>query len=351
MALGTDLVFVNQGGGRSAGHFTTPEQVAANDWNLTAEIQDNGSILRWSNGAVWRKLDLSGTWHEGDLLHLSSVYEALPDVVFVNQGGGRSAGRFATPEQVAATDWNLTATVEDHGSILRWSNGAVWRKLDLSGTWHEGNLLHPSSVSQSGPNLIFVNQGGGTSAGRFAGPDKVKAIDWNLTAEVQENGSVLRWSNGAVWRKLDLSGTWHEGDLLHPSRILTAEQDHLDQQFVACSEAMTAGEIVDVCGKCGVVMAAGAVSGGRSEWGRFVGALAAKVESSNCAKCVAALSQALSEKQSPQVHGDRDRGGGSIDAGGGGGGGTARQGGRDCTQPVRPMDKGPRDRGEIGPRI
>jgi hypothetical protein len=53
---GSVLVFINEGGSRSKGHFIDSATVVATDWkNLKASLENNGNELHWDNSTVWVK--------------------------------------------------------------------------------------------------------------------------------------------------------------------------------------------------------------------------------------------------------------------------------------------------------
>ena len=49
------LLFTNEGGSRSAGHFIDANTVIATDWvgGLRGTLKDGGNTIRWANGTVW----------------------------------------------------------------------------------------------------------------------------------------------------------------------------------------------------------------------------------------------------------------------------------------------------------
>lgn len=61
--------------------------------------------------------------------HVAKIRQNGDQLVFVNEGGQRSRGRFLNSTQVVATNWgNLHASVHGDGEEIRWSNGTVWKR-------------------------------------------------------------------------------------------------------------------------------------------------------------------------------------------------------------------------------
>lgn len=96
----------------------------------------------------------------------------------------------------------------------KWGLSELRRKIDacenqplnLSGSFtcegpHCGKGT--ATVTQAGQNLIFTNESGMTSKGRFLSKYSVIADDWEggLHGEVSADGRTITWSNGSVWTR------------------------------------------------------------------------------------------------------------------------------------------------------
>lgn len=60
----------------------------------------------------------------------------------------------------------------------------------------------PTSIRRGNAgNLIFTNEGGSVSNGRFIDANTVIATDWagGLRGSLQDGGNTIRWANGTVW--------------------------------------------------------------------------------------------------------------------------------------------------------
>lgn len=86
---------------------------------------------------------------------------------------------------------------------------------DISGTWYNAN--QPTSIQQSGNELIFTNEDGQSVTGRFTSGTQVVADQWGgLTGTIA--GDRINWANNSVWTRTvqtypNISGTWYFGNL------------------------------------------------------------------------------------------------------------------------------------------
>ena len=70
----------------------------------------------------------------------------------------------------------------------------------IGGGWRINN--RPASIKQSADGvLLFINEGGARSAGRFIDANTVIASDWvgGLRGTLEDGGNTIRWANGTVW--------------------------------------------------------------------------------------------------------------------------------------------------------
>jgi hypothetical protein len=77
---------------------------------------------------------------------------------------------------------------------------------DLSGTWYMGGPINagmPCKISQEGSTLIFVNENGAQSAGKFVDAKTVIATDWEngLRGTISADGNRIDWANGSWWTR------------------------------------------------------------------------------------------------------------------------------------------------------
>lgn len=78
--------------------------------------------------------DLSGNW-ESKYRPTSqwancSITQEGNSLTFINEVGGKSKGRFLSPGEVVAEEWEngLHAKVKESGNRLEWANSSVWRR-------------------------------------------------------------------------------------------------------------------------------------------------------------------------------------------------------------------------------
>ncbi|HEY3964028.1 MAG TPA: hypothetical protein VGM05_05680, partial [Planctomycetaceae bacterium] len=220
---GSSLTFTNEDGSTSTGMVVSSNEVEATQWgNLTATLSSDGNTLTWSNGTVWTKgaaqVNIAGTWMiDGKQ---TSIQQTGTSLVFTNENGQTSQGMFIGSEEIEATDWgDLTGTLVNNNTQINWSNGTTWTLSgvvvtppNIAGAWMYNGKA--TSIAQSGNNLTFTNEVGGTSAGTFDSSTEVTATTWNnLTGTLSNNDQTITWSNGTVWTKGTISvptigGTW-----------------------------------------------------------------------------------------------------------------------------------------------
>ncbi len=232
------LLFTNENGLRSKGSFLNTDTVVATEWEngLRGSVQDGGNTIQWANGTVWYR-NQTGYGQSGSLPSLSDAWicdgkptsitqDAGGNLVFTNQMGWKSKGRFADAATVIATEWEngLRGSLQDGGNTIRWANGTAWFRSGptgvrlnpteslLGGVPSQGRLPSlggawicdgkPTSITQDGSgNLVFTNQMGMKSKGRFADAGAVIATEWEngLRGSLQDGGNTIRWANGTAW--------------------------------------------------------------------------------------------------------------------------------------------------------
>jgi hypothetical protein len=84
---------------------------------------------------------------------------------------------------------------------------AQQKAIDVAGEWLlEGKADQPCAIFRHGSVLLLVNENGDLGTGRWDAEGKVVVLkgegwDKGLTAEVQNRGKALKWSNGSVWNR------------------------------------------------------------------------------------------------------------------------------------------------------
>jgi hypothetical protein len=135
------LVFTNEFGQRSGGHFADSSTVIATDWErgLRGSLDNNGNTIRWANGTTWTRTpgaasnwpSVGGSWSFAG--RATSIVQDAADprkLVFINEFGQRSGGHFADSSTVIATDWErgLRGSLDNNGNTIRWANGTTWTR-------------------------------------------------------------------------------------------------------------------------------------------------------------------------------------------------------------------------------
>ena len=150
------------------------------------------------------EFNLSGLWTVGG--KLARITQNGANLTFVNQNGIGSTGKYIARDTVSAVGYGLTAkvdvTVADQGRLI-FSNGVVWLRISLGGTYVVNNKL--ATVTQSNDvQLGFVNENGQTSTGSVLTATTLVASNYSGGQATFGDGQI-RFQNGQVWRKLDLS--------------------------------------------------------------------------------------------------------------------------------------------------
>ena len=145
--------------------------------------------------------NIAGTWFiNGQQTNIQQNGEQL---VFTNEFGQQSSGRFVSQTQIVADQWGgLRGTVG--ASTITWANNTIWTRTaestpNISGTWFMGDRA--TSISQNGTSLIFTNENGTSAQGRFLSSTEVIADGWGGLRGTLVNSSTIRWANGHTWTR------------------------------------------------------------------------------------------------------------------------------------------------------
>jgi hypothetical protein len=124
--------------------------------------------------------------------------------------------QYYAPAQPLSGQYQMNGTITNRGNF--WDNGSNWgnsppvvnvaqyakyggqygnRIPNIAGVYTIAG--RPAEVRQRGHRLLFINEWGSTSEGRFLSPTLVQAYDWDhgLTGVLTHNG--IEWANGTVW--------------------------------------------------------------------------------------------------------------------------------------------------------
>merc|ERR1719316_2049205 len=94
----------------------------------TARLDETGRRIQWSDGDVWKRAGLNGTWKETS----SGIIHTLSgDSLSTAMKGGtekRESVELLSPLSFSVTlgDLTYTATLDDLGMSLNWSDGDIW---------------------------------------------------------------------------------------------------------------------------------------------------------------------------------------------------------------------------------
>ncbi len=183
---------------------------------------DNPNILTLKGGAL---IGLKKYQEALDCLQ-KALLQIVDDPLALTYKGQAlfNLGRFSE----AASCFNRTAALEPNSYAakagLNWSNQKISSSApipegnkntttekiiainevekNLAGAWLSNG--RPTSITQdSSGNLVFTNEMGWVSKGRFANTDTVIATEWEggLRGSLQDGGRVIRWANGTMWTR------------------------------------------------------------------------------------------------------------------------------------------------------
>jgi len=145
--------------------------------------------------------NIAGTWFING--QATNIQQTGDQLVFTNEKGQQSTGRFTSQTQIVADQWNnLRGTV--NGSTISWANNSIWTRAqestpNIAGTWYIGKLA--TNIAQNGTNLTFTNENGTMAQGRFLSSTEVIADGWGGLRGTLVNNSTIRWANGDSWTR------------------------------------------------------------------------------------------------------------------------------------------------------
>lgn len=208
---GEQLVFTNENGQQSSGHFINQSQVVADQWGgLVGTL--NADRINWSNNTVWTRTqqslpNISGQWFFGS--QATSIAQNGTSLTFTNENGTVAAGRFLSSTEVIADGWGGLRGTLVNNSTIQWANGTTWSRTQGTPTtpflppdWValNGRMAHISYGSNG--SLIFTNSAGVQTTGFFLNSSQVYANGWNITGTLNSvsNPTRIDWSNGSMWQ-------------------------------------------------------------------------------------------------------------------------------------------------------
>ena len=137
---GNSLVFTNENGNSSQGHFESGDVVVADSWQggLRGRLSPDRTRIDWANGSSWSRgstpatfANLHGTWYrEGNRSLQAFVDQNGGALVFTNERGEKSAGHFESYYVVVADSWQggLRGRVDQKLTRINWDNGSSWQR-------------------------------------------------------------------------------------------------------------------------------------------------------------------------------------------------------------------------------
>ena len=215
---GSTLAIQNVGGktARSKGSITGNKVIAEDFATQNGTLSGDGSRIKWTDGVVWIRSSLNGTWigyyDDGTKSpYVWSVKQTGSILAIENVGGdtAKSKGRVEGNRVVAEDFATKNGTLSADGSRIKWTDGVVWMKLpNLQGTWvgyYNDGTKSPYvwAIRQTLATLAIENVGGAAakSVGSVAG-NKVFAQDFaTQKGTLSDDGSRIKWTDGVVWVK------------------------------------------------------------------------------------------------------------------------------------------------------
>ena len=220
---GQSIILTNEQGVSSQGRFLSSNEIIADDWGPLRGSLVNTGTIDWANGDRWTRTQgspnpsnpaLPSNWiveANGGTARISS--DGNGNLTFTNVAGRTSAGNFNGSNQVFASTWGITGTLNSSTNPTRitWSNGSVWNASSssnppsnppLAAEWIAAANGGTARISNDGNGgLIFTNVAGFRSSGVYSSSNQVYASDWGIfgTLNSSTNPTRITWSNGSVW--------------------------------------------------------------------------------------------------------------------------------------------------------
>lgn len=219
LQLDEAIRFINEFGDSSAAFFITPTQVVATDWgNLLGSAV--GNQIQWNNATEWTELpDLEKTFTINGT-DPTLVEQLGTELLFTNEFGSMSTGRFTSATEVIADAWgNLTATVVNGN--LEFANNTTWtaqadpangEPANLSGAWATDG--GGTKILQFDDQLLLIDELGAVSQGTLDGPFALTATDFGITGTIDPDSRSIEFSDGTTWNRvpvLDRNENWNFG--------------------------------------------------------------------------------------------------------------------------------------------
>lgn len=166
------------------------------------------------------------------LNQLVTITQTGGTLLFTNENGQTSTGTIDIAGNIAATDWMLTATINNgvmtpaNAGNIDFSNMTSWTLVGTtttppktlgSGFTFGGGAT--SVTHNADGTLTFTNEMGQTSAGVRTSATTVFATDWNLSGTIDDgvmtpaNAGNINWANMTVWTASipNVAGTYSFG--------------------------------------------------------------------------------------------------------------------------------------------
>ena len=180
-------------------------------WNMTSPDGTKVVLKTWiKNGRIMGAAEANG---QNLLLDLYPTGErqlkGTINISFALTSGGKKVSEMTTKGSVLADlspDGKkmplkiISEKGESNTIMLERLSGTVETGPSLAGAWTCNG--RPTSITQDASgNLVFTNEMGWVSKGRFAGAGTVIATNWEngLAGSLQDNNNTIRWANGTTW--------------------------------------------------------------------------------------------------------------------------------------------------------
>ncbi len=175
-------------------------------WGQTASIIQNGSTtqIQW-NGNSWDRTQVAGTYIVHSNSRIATIAQYGNCVTLTDENRNSTNTYFVDPTHFDAWGQRVTVAQSNGQSQLLWT-GNSWDPVvstrDISGNW---NYNGTCAVQVVNGNLVFINERGERSNGKWIGPSQVIATDWgNLVGNVVQfyGRSYIQWSNNTTWSRI-----------------------------------------------------------------------------------------------------------------------------------------------------
>jgi hypothetical protein len=184
----------------------------AGSTSTVSRFETQGKSISSFTANVQNFPDISGYWlnHQGAAVFVQQV----GSVITITDGANKSVSGSIVSSRVTVPSYGKSVSAQLSGDLLKWSHQQPWTRVKLHGTYvtPSGELVR---IQQSGRNLFILEAGGVSAAETRTSGSTVSIIAPKLTGNIKPIASSsqgILWSDGSSWNRLNIAGTYVDGD-------------------------------------------------------------------------------------------------------------------------------------------